>query len=90
MCVRCRFEQEATNPVVYRHELVRSQKGQLEQIPDDVIFDPALHRNYETRCPKCGGSGAVYIQPKAHTTDDKIKIVNCCINVNCVHKWGSG
>lgn len=60
---------------------------QLEKIPDAIILDPTLQREAGVVCPSCGSHGAVFVQPKEAPGDTRMKIVNICLNAECVHKW---
>ena len=85
-CQKCAYEAPAESPVVFRHEVIKSERNQLEKVPDAIITDPTLGRE-NMECPKCLSRGAVFIMPKIGTSDDRIKLIFVCTNADCVHKW---
>ena len=85
-CNKCSYEAAAESPVVFRHEVIKSERNQLEKVPDAIITDPTLGRE-AMECPKCENRGAVFIMPKIGTSDDRIKLIFVCTNAACVHKW---
>jgi DNA-directed RNA polymerase subunit M/transcription elongation factor TFIIS len=77
---------EVSRKLPPRSALVPKHRTQLEKIPDAIILDPTLQRD-DTACPKCGSHGVVFIQPKEAPGDTRMKIVNICLNTECVFKW---
>jgi len=63
------------------------RSNQLEKVPTDVIYDPALTRPDGLVCIKCGHAGGVMLQAKASASDSKIKLIFVCENEACKHKW---
>jgi DNA-directed RNA polymerase II subunit RPB9 len=85
-CNKCDFEAPAASPVVFRHEVIKSERNQLEKVPDGIITDPTLGRE-NIECPKCKSRGAVFVMPKIGTSDDRIKLIFVCTNAACIYKW---
>jgi DNA-directed RNA polymerase II subunit RPB9 len=61
ICRICNFQQAAQNPCVYTNNI-----KELEEAKNiawtDVPYDPTLTRTYTTRCSKCNGKEAVFLQ----------------------------
>ena len=86
VCRRCHATQSCDTAVVFKHELIKSEANELEQIPDDIITDPTLQRE-AVECPKCHQVGAVFFMAKVGANDSRLRLIYVCANTMCIHKW---
>lgn len=83
ICRICNFQQAAQNPCVYTNNI-----KELEEAKNiawtDVPYDPTLTRTYTTRCSKCNGKEAVFLQV---LHKDRVTVYYVCATPGCGNRW---
>ena len=86
-CKHCDHEQGAKSPVIYENKFVKDTAMRLDLVDPALAKDPTLPRTFNTCCPECEGSEAVFFMSRSGGRDSDMALVFLCANADCSHKW---
>ncbi|CAK4077261.1 unnamed protein product, partial [Aphanomyces euteiches] len=96
-CRNCGHNEEVPESCIYVNKLVKDARNQMDILPDDIIDDPTLQRDYDVTCPVCGGQGAAFIRSHDGVKQSTLALIWICLNKDCqiddhgnrlpTHRW---
>lgn len=86
-CKLCHYEEESVSPVVYSNKFIKDTAMKLDLVDPALAKDPTLPRTFNTCCPNCEGSEAVFFMSRSGERDSDMALVFLCANEECSHKW---
>ena len=86
-CKLCRYEEESVSPTVYANKFVKDTAMRLDLVDPALAKDPTLPRTFNTCCPKCENTEAVFFMSRSGGRDSDMALVFLCANEECSHKW---
>eukprot|EP00924_Labyrinthula_sp_SR-Ha-C_P013440 snap_masked-scaffold_5-processed-gene-2.26-mRNA-1 protein AED:0.02 eAED:0.02 QI:0/-1/0/1/-1/1/1/0/114 len=87
LCKHCHYTAPTDTSTVYVNTLSKSSENKLSLVDPDLASDPTLPRAFDTICPNCQGTEAVFFMSRAGGAESDMALIFLCVNESCHHKW---
>ncbi|RQM25019.1 hypothetical protein B5M09_009982 [Aphanomyces astaci] len=96
-CRNCSHNERVPEHCIYVNKLVKDARNQMDVLPEDIIDDPTLQRDFDVVCPMCGQQGAAFIRSHDGVKQSTLALIWICLNRDCqtddngnrlpTHRW---